>query len=122
VCGSSSGVCGGAWLGPADRPAGNLADVEEGIIMPKLKGKHAIRDLSYRPQYVKELDEAGIELVDFVPALAKTDPVLISWAEHCRKLDHPCFAARVGHGSSKVSLWVQRLGFLEEKDFRKAPA
>lgn len=88
--------------------------MEEGIIMPKLKGKHAIRNLSYRSQHIKELDEAGIELVDFVPGLAKTDPVLISWVEHCRKVDHPCMACRVGHGSSKVSLWVQKFGFLEE--------
>ena len=82
--------------------------------MPKLKGKHAIRDLSYRPQYVKELDEAGIEIIDQVTGDSKTDPDLISWAEHCRKVDHPCMACRVGHGSNKVSLWVQKFGFLEE--------
>ena len=63
--------------------------------MPKLKGKHAIRDLSYRPQYVKELDEqyvkeldeAGIEIVDQVTGDSKTDPDLISWVEYFRKVD-----------------------------------
>ena len=44
VCGSSGSGCGGAWLGTSDRPAGDLADLEE--IMTKKEAEAKVKEIN----------------------------------------------------------------------------
>jgi len=75
--------------------------------MKHLKGKHIIKGLSYQPEEVKALDAAGIAVIDIVTSGFASDE-LLSWAKWFRDKKCPCFAARMGHGSSNVKLWVRR--------------
>lgn len=72
-----------------------------------LKGKQPITALSYQPQEVKDLEDAGIDIIDIVTG-SPADPDVISWAEYYKAKDIPVFAARMGHGSRDVKLWIKR--------------
>ena len=104
VSGSSGGVCGGAWLGTADRPAGDLADLEARIMM-QLREQSYIRKLSYRPLTVRDMQEEGIEIMDIQTGRASE---LAGWAKHYVRVQWPCFATRSDRKDGLVKLWIRR--------------
>ena len=72
-----------------------------------LKGKHCIRDLSYKPEEVRHMDEAGLPIIDIVTSGSES-AVIMSWVAFFKSKDVPTFAARSGHGSDKVVLWIEQ--------------
>lgn len=75
--------------------------------MMHLKGKQAVKALSYQSQEVKDLEDAGIDIYDIVTG-SPADLDVISWAEYFKAQDVPVFVARMGHGSKDVKLWIRR--------------
>ena len=104
VRGSSGSVGGGAWLGDSDRFAGEVAGVEEGIMM-QLRDLSYIRKLSYRPLAVRDMQEEGVEIMDIQTGRASE---LAGWAKHYVKVQWPCFATRSDRKDGLVKLWIRR--------------
>ena len=72
-----------------------------------LQQKQPIKDFSYKPTHVKELEEAGIDIIDIVTA-KRTSFELELWFNHFKRRRVPVFAARVTGENGMVKLWIKR--------------
>jgi len=73
--------------------------------MMQLRELSYIRSLSYRPLTVRDMQEAGIEIMDIQTGRASE---LAGWAKHYVKVQWPCFATRSDRKDGLVKLWIRR--------------